>query len=120
MKDPLTILKQSWIDTINEIFFTSKDTKDAISNQEITEEQKFQLTFNSKEIANFVFGENDYLGYRNPQAGFTDADTPGAIFLNILNNEINPLLEKFPDLKDLTEKKVNQVKKVIREIQPIK
>ena len=41
MKDPLTILKQSWIDTINEIFFTSKDTKDAISNQEITEEQKF-------------------------------------------------------------------------------
>ena len=119
MDEPLKIANQGWIDTINGIFFTSKE-KDALSDKEITDDQKFNLTFNSREIANFVFGEIDYLGYKDPQKPYTDADTPGAMFLNILNNEIKPLMEKFPNLKDITEKKINEVKKVIREIQPIK
>ena len=117
MDEPLKIATQNWKDTINSIFFESKDK---LSDKEISEEQKFNLTFNSREIANFVFGENDYLGYKDPQRPYTDADTPGAIFLEILNKDIKPLLDKTPELKDITEKKIKAVKEVVREIQPIK
>ena len=117
MAEALKIATQCWKDTLNEVFFASKDT---LSDKEITEEQTFSLNFNLKEMANFIFGENDYLGYRDPISPYTDEDTPGAIFLNLLNTEINPLLEKFPDLKDLTEKKIKAVKKIIREVQQIK
>ena len=108
-----------WKDTLYEVFFASKDTKDALSDKEITEEQTFDLELNSKEMAKFIFGEEDYLGYKDPQYPYTDADTPGAIFLDIINKEVNPLLEKTPNLKDLTEKKIKAIKKIISEFQQI-
>ena len=108
-----------WKDTLNEVFFASKDTKDALSDKEITEEQTFDLELNSKEMAKFIFGEEDYLGYKDPQYPYTEADTPGAIFLDIINKEVNPLLEKTPNLKDLTEKKIKAIKKIISEFQQI-
>ena len=111
---------KSWKDTLYEVFFVSKDTKDALSDKEITEEQRFDLDLFSKEIAKFVFGEADYLGYRDPKHPYTDADTPGGIFLDIVNKEVNPLLEKTPDLKDLTEKKIKAIKDIISEVQEMK
>ena len=108
-----------WKDTLYEVFFASKDTKDALSDKEITEEQTFDLELNSKEMAKFIFGEEDYLGYKDPQYPYTEADTPGAIFLDIINKEVNPLLEKTPNLKDLTEKKIKAIKKIISEFQQI-
>ena len=101
---------KSWKDTLYEVFFVSKDTKDALSDKELTEEQKFDLALYSKEMAKFIFGEEDYLGYKEPQYPYTNADTPGAIFLDLIKKEVNPLLEKTPNLKDLTEKKNKSLK----------
>ena len=111
---------QRWKDTLYEVFFVSKDTKDAISDKEIAEEQRFDLDLYSKEIAKFVFGEADYLGYRDPKHPYTDADTPGGIFLDIVKKEVNPLLEKTPNLKDLTEKKIKAIKEIISDVQDMK
>ena len=108
-----------WKDTLNEVFFASKDTKDALSDKELTEEQKFDLALYSKEMAKFIFGEEDYLGYKEPQYPYTNADTPGAIFLDLIKKEVNPLLEKTPNLKDLTEKKIKALKTIISDVQEI-
>ena len=119
MCEDLQTATNRWKDGLYEVFFASKDTKDALSDKEMTEEQRFDLDINSKEMAKFIFGEEDYLGYKDPQYPYTDADTPGAIFLDIVKKEVNPLLEKTPNLKDLTEKKIKDIKKIISDVQQI-
>ena len=94
------------------------DSEKAAKERE--EKQKQDLDLYSKEIAKFVFGEADYLGYRDPKHPYTDADTPGGIFLDIVKKEVNPLLEKAPNLKDLTEKKIKAIKDIISEVQEMK
>ena len=120
MDKQFEIATNGWKDTLNEIFFGSKDSKEALSDKEITEDQQFNLGFYSREMGTFIFGEVDYLGYKDPQDGYKDSDTPGYIFLQMIKSDIEPLYSKFPNLKDLTEKKIKAVKKVVREIQQIK
>ena len=113
-------MTKGWKDTLNEIFFASKDSKDTLSDKDLSDDQKFNLGFYSREMGTFIFGEVDYLGYKDPQDGYKDSDTPGFILLEMVKSEVEPLYSKFPDLKDLTEKKIKEIKKIVREVQPIK